>query len=62
MGEDSRQENGSERETGGELNNKKKVYIYVPRGAAGCVFKLANQQLIFKEEVKPRPAENAVWK
>lgn len=42
---------------GGELNNKKKIFIYVLRGAPGCVFKLANQQLIFKEEVKPRSAE-----
>lgn len=45
MGEDSRQENGSEGEDGrrGELNNKKKIYIYVPWGAPGCVFKLGNQ-------------------
>lgn len=35
--------------------------VYVPWGPPACVFKLANQQLIF-EEIKARLVENTVWK
>lgn len=35
--------------------------IYVSWGPPTCVFKLANQKLIFKE-IKARLVENGVWK
>lgn len=51
MGEHSKQENGSEEGDGGEGLGKaeEKIFCHVPRGTPECVFKLTNQQLIFKE-------------
>jgi len=64
VGEVSRQENGSEGGDGEEGLGKveEKTCSYVPKGTPGCIFKLANNQLIFKEEIKARSAEDVLWK
>lgn len=41
---------------------KKNPWRYVRNGTPEQVFKLPNQQLIFKEEIKARSAENMLWK